>query len=295
MRQSSAELVTDLARNCGGIGNQLIQRTVLTQPFGGGDRPYAGNAGNVVSTVADQRQPIHHQRRRHTKLLLDLGSIGKRVLHGVQQPHPFAHQLSQVLVTAHDQHRQPLSGRLSGQGADHVVGLHSDDLQQWQTQSANKVMERRDLLNQIRVQRRTVRLVSGKLRMTKGLAGRIKNYSQRLRLIFRQQPPQHIQHPIQRSGWFASRGCQRWQRIKRSMQPGRTIDQNQRFGCSHLLAQLGTGAAQPVNGLQLRSGLHQRLGALPIAQPVLPGPQRRLTGADSCRLIKIRSIFGVLG
>ncbi len=103
------------------------------------------------------------------------GGIGDDVFFMVSsKAHLLIHQLRQILVAADDQHRPAVRGRLPGQGADHIVSFHARNLQQRQAQRLNKGMKRRNLLNQFRIQRRTVGLVSGKQFMAEGLAGRVE-------------------------------------------------------------------------------------------------------------------------
>ena len=90
-----------------------------------------------------------------------------------------------------------------------VVGFDARHLQQRQPQGAHAGVQRLDLLAQFRGQRWTMRLVSGELFVTEGLAGGIEHHRQIVGPVVGQQPAQHVQHAVQRAGRRAGLGAQR--------------------------------------------------------------------------------------
>ena len=103
-RQFAAQIFADLAADVGGVGNQPIERLILIQPLRRGLRPDAGDAGNIVRTVADQRQVVDDLLGKDIELRLDADAIEARVAHGVDQFDVRTHQLRHVLVAGRDQH-----------------------------------------------------------------------------------------------------------------------------------------------------------------------------------------------
>jgi hypothetical protein len=100
---------------------QQLLRPLLADPL---------HAGDVVGAVSHQREVVHHLRWRHAKSLVGVGFIDPGLLHGrgaatpgIEQRHPGADQLVEVLVSRDDHRLHPAVGRGGGEGADHVIGL----------------------------------------------------------------------------------------------------------------------------------------------------------------------------
>ena len=69
------------------MGDDVIKRAVLRQPFDGGFGADFPHAGDVINTVAYQYQIIHNQAGWQAELVDDSGFVQNLVGHGVDQSH----------------------------------------------------------------------------------------------------------------------------------------------------------------------------------------------------------------
>ncbi len=225
-RQRGAQVLADLALHGGRGGHHAVQVVVLGQPFGGGLGPALVHAGHVVHGIAHQRQVIDDLVGAHAELVHHRGiGIGTAAGHGVDQDHPRAHQLGEVLVAGGDGHLQPVGGAGQGQGADHVVGLHPGHAQDVDAQRVHDVAHRLHLRAQVVGHRRAVGLVLGVQVVAEGLAGGVDHEGHVVGL-FLQRGPQHVDHAEQRAGGFAGGIGQRRQRVERAVQVTGPVDQD---------------------------------------------------------------------
>jgi hypothetical protein len=108
-----AQILAHLAADFAGVRDQLIERLILIEPFGGGLRADAGDAGNVVRAVADQRQIVDDLFGKHVEFGLDAGAIEARIAHGVDSPMcgptSCAMSLSPVEISTSNPLRRPVS------------------------------------------------------------------------------------------------------------------------------------------------------------------------------------------
>jgi hypothetical protein len=83
------------------------QRAVVLEQLRGGLAADPRHAGNIVDTVAHQREKVGHPLGSHTETLLDLvvaiTPVGDRIPIGVGR----GQQLGEILVAAHDRDRDP--------------------------------------------------------------------------------------------------------------------------------------------------------------------------------------------
>ena len=97
VRNRFAQVVAGHALDAVGVGDQLVDRTVLGNPLGRRLGADLGHAGHVVDGVADQHQVVDDAIRRHTELVQHAGLVQHFAAHRVDQRHLAVHQLCQVL------------------------------------------------------------------------------------------------------------------------------------------------------------------------------------------------------
>ena len=141
--QLAAQILSDFARDVGRARDQGIQRLVLIEPFGGSLRPDAGDAGDVVRAVADQRKVIDDLFGEHVEFRLHSRTVEARIGHGVDQRYARIHELRHILVAGGDQHVEPGGGTLYRQRADHVIRLDAGDAQQRQAEPRHRLEQGR--------------------------------------------------------------------------------------------------------------------------------------------------------
>ncbi len=209
-----------------------IERAVLAEPAYRGLRSDLFDARNIVDAVADQRQVIDDAFRRNAKaryhpVPIEAPSRSAVAAHGVEQLHLIVDQLGQVLVGRDDHDPQAFAPRPFGQGADHVVGLHTRDLQNRPTQRLYRLVDRRDLGGQVVRHRGAIGLVFRVQVVAESLAFRIEHTGPVLGRTILGQNAQHADEAADRPGRFAPGGAQIGQRMKRAVQVPGTIDQQQ--------------------------------------------------------------------
>src|SRR5699024_2398336 len=122
-----AQRLPGLALDLLGVGDDAGQVAVEGDPFGGGLRAHAGDAGEVVGALTDQCGQIGVPLGRDPVPLLDRGGghaahLGD-ALDGLQQCDAVVDQLDRVAVAGDDQGGPALVGGAGGQSGDDVVGL----------------------------------------------------------------------------------------------------------------------------------------------------------------------------
>ena len=197
---------------------QQAQRGLLAHPR---------YAGDVVHLVAHQRQVVDDQFGTHPELFAHALHIHCGAGHGVDQGDEGVDQLGHVLVTGGDHHRAAGGSAVPGQGADHVVGFHIVDTQQWQPQRADAGMQRIHLAAQVIGHGRTVGLVVLEQGVAEGRPLGVEHYCEGAVRILPAQGQQHVQHALDRAGRLAGGGGQRWQRVEGPVQIGGAINKNQ--------------------------------------------------------------------
>ena len=165
-----AQVLADHAADFVGMGDDLVERAVLGQPFEGRLRAALGDARHAIDGIADQGQVIDDLVRRHTKLGLDAGCVKQFVAHRVVPADMRIDQLRQVLVAGRNQGLDAGCRGIGGQGADHVVGLDAIDHQQRPAGGLDRGVQRFDLADHVFRHRWPVRLVFRVPVVAEGLA-----------------------------------------------------------------------------------------------------------------------------
>ena len=168
--QVPAQVLADLAADLVGVGDDVVERTVLLQPFRRRLRPDLVDARDVVHAVADQREVVDDALRPDAELRQHAGLVEHLVAHGVDQPHVRVDQLRQVLVAGGHHAFDALAAGFPRQRADDVVGFDALDHQQRPAQRADAVVQRFDLAHEIVGHRRPLRLVVRVPVVAEGLA-----------------------------------------------------------------------------------------------------------------------------
>ena len=145
------------------------------------------DAGDVVGGIAHDGQHVDHVLRSAPELLPDcFVTLDQEVdpwLEDVVDLHAVADELHEVLV-AGDQHDLPAECfGLSGEGADHIVGLEAGDLEDGDSVRAHDGAQVVELVDQLLGHALAGRLVVGELPVPKGLPGRIEGHGDALGLL----------------------------------------------------------------------------------------------------------------
>ena len=220
------EVVTNLAPNVVGVGHQVVQITVLSQPFDGGFGATLGHARNIVHGVTHQGEVVHHLLWGNTELVLHTLTVHAGFGHGVDQGDMVADQLGHILVTGGNDHIHALAGGFRGQGANDIVRLHVGDNQQWQPHGADNLVDGGDLLAQVFRHRRTVGLVLLVQVVAEGLALGIEHHHHLGAREVLLQPSQHADHAFDGPGGVALTGGQGGQGMVGPEQVGGTVDED---------------------------------------------------------------------
>ena len=229
LRQRGAQVLAGLPGNLGRVRHERVERAVLLQPLGRSLGADAGDAGDVVGGVADEREVIDDALRRHAELPDHRVAVVDRVGHGVDEFHRPVHELRQILVAGGDERVQAGGGRLGGERTDDVVGLDALDLQQRQAHGAHDGVQRLDLAGELVRHRRAVRLVVGEQVVAEGLAAGIEHHGDAGGIVFGQQLAQHIDHAVDGAGRLAARVGEPRQGVERAVQIRRAVHQHKQW------------------------------------------------------------------
>jgi hypothetical protein len=180
--------------------DQQAQGSLLADP---------GHAGDVVDLVAHQRQVVDDQLGTDTEFLFHAIGIVDASGHGVDQRNVRADQLGHVLVAGGDHHVAFLAGGLTGQGADHVVGLHPFHAQQRQAEGTHAGVQRLDLHTQLVRHGWAIGLVLGEQLVAEGAALGVEHHGEGAVRVLLAQALEHVQHALDRPGGQALGGGQR--------------------------------------------------------------------------------------
>ena len=176
-----AQAVAGLALDLVDVGDDPGEVAVLPQPLGGGLRPDAWNAGQVVARLADQGREVAVALGRHEVLLGDRGRVHPPHLghppHGVDQADRVADQLEGVAVAGADDHLGALGDGLRGEGGDDVVGLEALDADVPDAQRVEHLAQQRQLPGELGGRGRAAGLVLGVLGGPEGLAGDVEGHA----------------------------------------------------------------------------------------------------------------------
>ena len=123
----------------------------------------------------------------------------------------------------------PFLRRMLHQGADDVVGLDPVDDDERPALGADQRVQRLDLATQIVRHRGTVGLVVGIEVVAEGLALRVEHAGDIIGRMVAAQFVEHGQHALDRIGRLARLVAKIGQRMKRAIQVGRTVHQQQGF------------------------------------------------------------------
>ncbi len=226
--QRLAQPLADLAADFAGPRFQGFDVMELLQPLGRRLRADAGDAGDVVDGVADERQIVRDLLRCNAELLLDAGAVEPRVVHRVDERDVTVDELREILVARRDDRRR--AGRRCGPGqcADDVVGLDAFDAQQRNAHRFDRFEQRRHLRAQLVGHRWPVGLVLGVQLVAEGLARRVEDDGHARRLQLVEQLVEHVDDAEHGAGWLPAGRRQRRQRVKGAVQIRRAVDENER-------------------------------------------------------------------
>ena len=120
--------------------------------------------------------------------------------------HVGADELGEVFVGTDDQHVQPRAAGLRRQRADHVIGLDTVDGDHRECHGIEQLANARKLAFQIVRRVAAIGLVLRIPVVAEGVAWRIEDHAETLRLVVLVEPPQHVEEAEHRAGGFAIGG-----------------------------------------------------------------------------------------
>nr|BFF24937.1 hypothetical protein GCM10025732_29020 [Glycomyces mayteni] len=122
-----AQALPGLAGDLVGLGDEAVEGAVLGDPLGGGLGADAGDAGEVVGLLADERGEVAVAGGGDAVLLLDgLGRVPGEfgdALDRVEEGRVLVDELDGVAVARGDERGEPGGLALGGEGGDDVVCL----------------------------------------------------------------------------------------------------------------------------------------------------------------------------
>ena len=182
------------------VGIDVIHAAQPLQQCQGGFLPDTRHTGNIVHLVAHQGQKIDDQLRGNAKLLQHPRLIHDSFSHGVNQRHMRVNQLGHILIARGDNHIEALLTGLTRQGANHIIGLHPGFTNKGQAHGFDNFVYGLDLLAQLIGHGRTVCFVIRIHVIPEGFSLGVKNSHQRALGVVLLQPPEHIDHALDRPG-----------------------------------------------------------------------------------------------
>ena len=207
--EGGAQVLADRALDVGRARDQLVERTVLQQPFRGGLGADLGDTRHVVDRVAHERLVVQHQVWRHAEFGGDAGDVAALAAHRVDDRDVLVHQLRQVLVAARHHHLDALLRRGGRECADHVVGLDAGHHQHRPAEQPDDFMDRLDLQREVLGHRRATGLVLRIQRVAKGRALGVENAGPPSRRDLAAQGLHHRNQDTDRAGGLNGAVCQR--------------------------------------------------------------------------------------
>ena len=207
------------------MSDYFVQGPIRIKPLGGSLRADLGYAGDVVDTVAHQRQVVDDALRRHAVLGDHAVAVELGVVHGVDQGDVLRDELRHVLVAGGDDGPSSHARGLGRQRADDVVGLDVGNAQQRHAHGFDDLEDGRNLHPKIVRHARPVGLVVGIEIVAEGLAADVEDHRHRAALEVVGELAQHADDAADRAGRESVEGAQIRQRVERPEQVRRAVDQ----------------------------------------------------------------------
>ena len=228
--QCTPQVFADCSANLVGRSDYPVERTILREPFERRFWPHFGHARHVIDGIANERQIIDNQRRRHAELGEHTGGIERFTAHRIDQRDTRSDELRQILVAGRDQHVDALCCGPLRQRADHVVGLDTVDHQDRPATGGNPGVDRLNLAYQVIGHRRALGLILGVPVIAEGLALGIKDTSLVSYVpcrVVTVEAAQHVQHAIDGPCRLALRVTQVGHGMKGAIKIRGTVNQQQ--------------------------------------------------------------------
>ena len=197
LQHLAALLLLDL----GGAGQKLVQRSVLGEKLRRRLGSDGRHARHVVGAVAHQRLQLDHLVRPDAVALDHRGLVDDLVLHRIEHDDLGRDQLRQVLVRRDDDDLRPSLRRDAGVGRHDVIGLVALLLQAGQAEGAGRLLDVRNLQQEVFRRIAPVGLVVRVEIVSEGVARVVEDHREvggrahvldGLVLGVREQLPQHV-------------------------------------------------------------------------------------------------------
>jgi hypothetical protein len=222
------QVFADDAADLGVVFHDAFERAVLLDPARRGFRPDLVDSRDVVDRIPGEREIVDDSLGRDAELRFDALRIERLVRHRVDERHALVDELREILVAGRD-HAAPAFARSLGcERRDHVVGLDPFDRQNRPAECGDQLFQRLDLHAEVVGHCGAIRLVLRILLVAKRLSFRVEHARARLRVVLRRELAQHVRDSVHRTGRLSARVAQLRQRVKRSIEVRRAVDEQQR-------------------------------------------------------------------
>jgi len=184
----------------------------------------AGDAGNVVDRISHEAHDVRHERRVDPEARAHFVGAEAAVAHRVEQRRASVDQLHHVLVPGDDDGLASGGGRLRGERADHVVGLHARDLDHGQAKRVDDPADVAHLRPQLVRQTGPVLLVGRVEVVAKCLTRGIEDDRRVARALFPEQLRKHVSEAESGVGRQSARGAEARERVERAVDVAAAVD-----------------------------------------------------------------------
>ena len=187
------------------VSEHFVEAAVGGDPLHGRFLADFVDADEVVAGLADERGDIRILRRLDA-VSLEHGvaivafELGDPARIGVQQGDVVIDHLDRVAVTGHDQHAIPLLRTLRGERGEDVVGLEVFFGDRDDTHGVQRLLEERDLTDELGWRLATGAFVLGILAGAKGVTRDIESDTEVRGFLFLEQIDQHGDEAVNRIG-----------------------------------------------------------------------------------------------
>ena len=224
-----AEVLARHALNLIRVGDELVERTVLEDPLGGGLLADLRHARQVIRRVAAQRREVRVLRRGELVLLLHRG--GRKAMqrrhaaHGIENGRRVIDELQVVTVTGDDE--CVVVRRLRCERGHDVVGLKVLARERRNAQRLQDLTDELNLAAELLRRGLALRLVLREHLRAERLASHVESHGHGIRFLLGHDIGQHGQKSVDRVGVLAAsrREVLRRQRVERAESHGVAVDE----------------------------------------------------------------------
>ena len=212
-----------------GMREQMVERAMGLEQFGGNLRADAGHSRHVVDRIAHERQKVDDLIRPDAPVDQQFLRTEEGVVPQVQQPHVVAQQLPRVFVGRGDDAVTTRRDGADGNGGKEVVGLEARPFEARNAHHIEQSPDERNLRHEVGGHLRAGGLVGGKFLMAKRRAGRIDGADEIIGLLLLDDVEQVAGEAKHGRHRRAVGRCHLRQRMKELVDPRECVDHPDRL------------------------------------------------------------------